>query len=101
MSWTIEQGSLNLFGLSRLRKNNRISLFAFDIRIKINDLDSNFQIIQQSHNLNLICFFVNLFHFCLAEELNRKLILNEGLIENRIILELSTCEKPHHENKVI
>jgi hypothetical protein len=101
MSWSIEKGGLDIFGLDRFGEYNSIGLLAFDIGIEVDDFYSYFQVVQQCHYLNLICLFINLLHFSLAEEFDRQLVLDKGLIEDRVIFEFSRGEKPHHEYEIV
>lgn len=101
MSGTIEEGSFHFFRLGRFGKNDLISFLALDVGVQIDDFDAHFQIVQQRHNLNLVCFLIHLLNFELAEDLHRQFVLDEGLVENRIVLQLSRSQETHHEDQVV
>ena len=77
----IQQRRLDLLRLGTLRQNHLIRLFLLFIGIQINNPDPNLQIIQQRHDLNLICLFVHLLDLHLAEDVDWKLVVDECLVE--------------------
>jgi hypothetical protein len=101
VSGTVEQSRLRVLGLRRLGKDNRICLLALDIGVQVDDLDADFQVVQQRHDLDLVCLLIDLLNLGLAEELNGYFILNEGLVEDCVILEFSGGEEAHHEYEVV
>lgn len=89
VSGTVQQGSLHILGLGRFRQDDGVGLLALDVGVQVDDLDAHLQVVQQSHDLDLVCLLVDLLHLGLAEELDGDLILDEGLVKDSVILQLS------------
>ena len=101
VSGTVQQGSLYILGLGRLRQDHRVGLFALDVGVQVDDLDAHLQVVEQSHDLDLVGLLVDLFDLGLAEELNGDLILNESFIKDGVILEFSRSEEAHHQDEIV
>jgi hypothetical protein len=86
---TVEECRLHILGLSGLGKNDCVRFLALDVGVQVDDLDTDFEVVEKCHNLNLVCLLVDLLHFRLAKELDGQLVFNEGLIKHRIILEFT------------
>lgn len=85
----VEKCSLHILGLGGFGKDDRVCLLALDIGVQVDDFDADFEVVEKSHDLNLVCLLVDLLHFCLAKELDGQLVFNEGFIKHRIILEFT------------
>lgn len=51
--------------------------------------------------MNLIGLFVHLLDLHLTEHVNGQLVLNESLIQERVILHLSRSQKPYHQDQIV
>lgn len=101
MAGSVEESGFDFLWFDTLWKNDLVSFFAFDIRIQVQDLDSDIEIVQQCHNLDLIRLLIDLLDLALTEELNRYSVLDESLVEYRIVFQFSGSQKSHHENEVV
>ena len=99
--WAVQQSCSYCLRLRVLWKQNCIGLLAGNIPIQVENLDSNFQIVEKGHNLYLICFFIEGFYLCLAEKFYRKSIIYEGLIKNRIVFEFPRSQESHDQDDII
>lgn len=97
MARTIEEFANNVGLLTGLGQYNLIG-FLIQIGIQIDDLNANAQIIQQCHNLYLVSFFVDWLNFELAECLRWHLVVNEGLVQERVVPDLPRRYESQHQH---
>jgi hypothetical protein len=101
VSGAVQQSSLHILGLGRFGQDDGVCLLALDVGVQVDDLDAHLQVVQQGHDLDLVCLLVDLLHLRLAEELNGDLILNEGLVKDSVILQLPRGEEAHHQDEIV
>jgi hypothetical protein len=101
VSWSVEQGGFYIFFWGGLGEDDCVGFFAFHAGVEVDDLDADFEVVQQSHHLYLVCLFVDLFDLGLAEEFDGDAVLDEGLVEHCVVLQLSRGEEAHHQDQVV
>ena len=96
VSWSVEQGGFYIFLWGGLGEDDCVGFFAFDVGVEVDDLDADFEVVEQGHDLYLVCLFVDLFDLGLAEEFDGYAVLDECLVKHCVVLQLSRGQEPHH-----
>lgn len=101
MSRPVEETSCDVFWLCALGQDHRIGLLTAHVGVKVDDLDAHLQIVEERHYRDLVGLLVQGLHLGLAEEFDGQPIVDEGLVENGVVLELPRSEESHDQNDIV
>lgn len=101
MSWAVKQSARDILRFSVFRQDHGVGFLALYVAVQVDDLDADLEVVQQCHYLDLVGFLVDLLDLGLAEELHGDSLLDEGLVEDSVVLEFAGGEEAHHEDDVV